>query len=96
MTPPSILSYGPLLWKAFGTSSAAVPPIFIARAGLDGPGINEPLDRFLAEAMAKNLSIEMMNHPDGHHSFDLLDADARSREIIQRALEFIRARLERN
>ena len=74
----------------------AVPPIFVARAGLDGPGINEPLDRFLAEAVAKNLSIEVMNHPEGHHGFDSLDADARSREIVKRALEFIRARLERN
>jgi acetyl esterase/lipase len=74
----------------------AVPPIFVARAGLDGPGINEPLARFVAEAMAKNLSIEMVNHPNGRHGFDLLDADARSREIIQRALEFIRERLEGN
>jgi acetyl esterase/lipase len=74
----------------------AVPPIFVARAGLDGPGINEPLGRFVTAAVTKNLSIEMMNHPDGHHGFDLLDADARSREIIQRALEFIKARLEGN
>ena len=74
----------------------AVPPIFVARAGLDGPGINEPLGRFVTAAVTKNLSIEMMNHPDGHHGFDLLDADARSREIIQRALEFIKARLDGN
>ena len=35
-----------------------------------------------------------MTHPQGRHGFDILDDDARSRAIIRRTLEFLRAALE--
>jgi hypothetical protein len=35
-----------------------------------------------------------MNHPTGRHGFDILDDDARSREIIARTLDFLKARLQ--
>jgi acetyl esterase/lipase len=70
-----------------------VPPIFVGRAGWDSADLNRNLDRFVAEAMAKNLLIEVMNHPTGRHGFDIIDPNARSREIIQRALEFLRTHL---
>jgi acetyl esterase/lipase len=73
-----------------------VPPIFVGRAGLDSADLNRNLDRFVAEAIAKNLLIEVMNHPTGRHGFDIIDANARSREIIQRALEFLRTHLGEN
>lgn len=34
-----------------------------------------------------------MNHPSGLHSFDILNDDYRSREIIRATLEFIREHL---
>lgn len=37
--------------------------------------------------------IEVLVHPQGRHGFDVLDDDARSREIIARTIEFLRARL---
>lgn len=70
-----------------------VPPIFVGRAGWDSADLNRNLDRFVAEAMAKNLLIEVMNHPTGRHGFDIIDPNARSREIIQRTLEFLRTHL---
>lgn len=67
------------------------PPIFIARAGLDAADLNSGLDRFVEMALANNLTVEVMNHAAGHHGFDVADNDERSREIIKRGLEFIKA-----
>jgi acetyl esterase/lipase len=68
-------------------------PLFVARAGLDHPVLNATIDRFVAEALAANAEIDVMNHPNGRHGFDFLDDDARSREIIVRAVDFLRLRL---
>jgi acetyl esterase/lipase len=69
------------------------PPIFVARAGLDSPSLNNNLDQFVAAALKENLFIEVVNHPNGRHGFDVLDDNDRSREIILRALEFLKVRL---
>ena len=66
-------------------------PIFIARAGLDQPMINETIDLFVQEALAGNVVLDVMNHPSGRHGFDILDDDDRSREIIARAVAFAQA-----
>jgi dienelactone hydrolase len=63
-------------------------PMFVARAGLDQPLINESIDEFVQEALAGNALLELMNHPAGRHGFDILDDDERSREIIARAVAF--------
>jgi len=70
----------------------AVPPLFVARAGLDNPALNAALDRFAQEAMTRNVTIDFVNHAAGHHGFDALDDDERTREIIRRTIEFIKAR----
>jgi acetyl esterase/lipase len=75
---------------------AHTPPIFVARAGLDSPGLNNNLDQFVAAALKENLLVEVMNHPSGRHGFDILDDSDRSREIIRRALDFLKIRLSRN
>jgi len=72
-----------------------IAPIFIARAGLDYSALNQSVDQFVREALAHNISIDLMNHPEGQHSFDMLDDNARSREIIRATLEFIKAHLLR-
>ncbi len=69
------------------------PPLFIGRAGLDNPALNAGIDSLIAAALAKNLSIEVMNHATGRHGFDILDPGDRSREIIRRAVEFLNASL---
>jgi acetyl esterase/lipase len=70
----------------------AVPPLLVARAGLDNPALNVALGRFAQEAMTRNVTIDFVNHAAGHHGFDFLDDDERTREIIRRTIEFIRAR----
>lgn len=77
-----------------GSEGAGIAPIFIARAGLDHPLLNGPMDHFVQEALARNLTLEVMNHATGRHGFDILDDDARSREIIARTLDFLKARLQ--
>jgi acetyl esterase/lipase len=73
--------------------SAAVPPLFIARAGLDDPQANQTLDRFVAEASARGVTVEVACHPSGHHAFDILDNDETSREIIQQTIRFMQVHL---
>jgi acetyl esterase/lipase len=67
-------------------------PIFVARAGLDRPALNETIDRFIQAALSRNVTIEFSNHAGGRHGFDILNDDHRSREIIQRTIDFIQAR----
>jgi dipeptidyl aminopeptidase/acylaminoacyl peptidase len=72
---------------------ASIPPLFVVRAGLDRAFLNESIDEFVQVAVANNLPITFMNHPSGLHSFDTLNDDDRSREIIRASLEFIRTNL---
>jgi acetyl esterase/lipase len=69
------------------------PPIFVARAGLDRPGLNETLDRFTNAALEAGLDLELHNHAEGRHAFDVTDPSPRSSEIIARSIEFLKSRL---
>lgn len=73
-----------------GKSNQIFPPMFIARAGLDNADLNDGLDRFVQLALKNNVSLELFNHPNGHHGFDIEDDNERSREILKRTIEFIR------
>ncbi len=68
-------------------------PLLIVRAGRDNPGLNEAIDRFLTEAVARNLPTAFINYPNGVHAFDILDDSRASREIISRTLAFMHAHL---
>jgi acetyl esterase/lipase len=68
------------------------PPVLIARAGRDQPWLNATVDDFVHRALAANVPLDLMNHPQGQHGFDILDDDARSREILARTLDFLKAR----
>ena len=77
-------------------SKGAGLPIFIARAGLDQPMINQAIDGFVQEALAGNALLDVMNHPAGRHGFDILDDNDRSREIIARAVAFAQVHVRRS
>jgi len=74
-------------------SGRPVPPVLVARAGLDQPSLNATIDRFIAAALANNAPLEVVNHPGGRHGFDVLDDDPHSREIAARTIEFLRTHL---
>jgi acetyl esterase/lipase len=70
-----------------------IPPVFISQAGRDRPELNASIARFVEEALTRNVSIDLMTHPTGRHSFDILDNVPRSREIIAHTLAFLRMHL---
>jgi acetyl esterase/lipase len=71
-----------------------IAPIFIARAGRDQvPTMDDSIDRFAREAISKNISLTITNHPTGVHGFDNQNDDDRSKEIIQSAIAFMKSHL---
>lgn len=65
-------------------------PMLIAKAGKDSPRLNATIDSFVGKAALLNAPVELLEHPDGRHGFDVLNDDARSREIIRRTLQFVK------
>ncbi|HEX6607338.1 MAG TPA: alpha/beta hydrolase [Chloroflexia bacterium] len=92
VTPDLLREFSPVAQVPAGPESC--PPLLIARAGLDRATINASIDAFIQAALAHNLDLDVMNHPTGRHGFDVLDADARSREIIRRTLAFLTQHLD--
>lgn len=67
-----------------------IPPIFIARAGMDNPQLNESLDNFIAKVLANNLYADIYNHPTGHHAFDIFDDNERTHNLLKSTLFFLK------
>jgi acetyl esterase/lipase len=87
-----ILKFSPA--AALAQSAGTLPPIFVARAGKDQiPDLQPGLDRFVAEAIARNVALEFVNQPDGEHGFDNAPGDQRSRDIVRQAVEFLQRNL---
>ncbi len=72
---------------------STIPPLLIVRAGLDNPALNAGIDEFMQLAVQRNLDVNFMNHATGHHAFDMLDNNERSREIIRATLDFFTTHL---
>ncbi len=70
-------------------STGDVAPMLIVRAGLDDARLNASIARLVTVAVANNVNIDFMNHATGHHAFDMLDDNERSKEIIRATLEFL-------
>jgi acetyl esterase/lipase len=79
--------------RALGDDARSAPPCLVARAGLDHSWLNGGIDRFVQEALTKGAALDLLNHPEGRHGFDILDDDARSKQIIRRTLDFLRDQL---
>ncbi len=87
--------FSPVAQLAAGAGGLA--PVFVARAGLDQiPTLNDSIDRFVREAVEQNAPVTLFNHPRGVHGFDNQTPDARSREIVRAALEFMKTNLGLN
>jgi acetyl esterase/lipase len=70
-------------------ATGRLPPVLIARAGKDEDWILGSIDRFVAAANAKGMSLDLLTLPEGHHGFDTVDDTARSREVIKATLDFL-------
>lgn len=90
VTAEALAAYSPT--RLLAGVVGPVPPLFVARAGDDGARFNDAIDRFIAEALARNLDLDFVNHPTGRHAFDIRDDDERSRRVIRSVLAFIASR----
>jgi acetyl esterase/lipase len=79
---------------ALGRDASNAPPIVLARAGRDMfAEINPSIDRFVAGANSAGATVDLLTHPTGRHSFDILDPGDRSSQIIERTLMALRQNL---
>ena len=65
-------------------------PVLFVRAGLDRPPVNRAMDALVGAALAQNAPVAVVNHPGGHHAFELVDNDAATRAVIEETLAFVR------
>jgi len=79
--------------KQLRPGTGPFPPVLIARVGLDDAWSNAAVDAFVATAHSKNVTLDLLTFPEGHHGFDIFDDQERSREIIRATLAFLKANL---
>jgi acetyl esterase/lipase len=70
-----------------------LPAILLAKAALDNPSLIEGTDQFVNDLTGRGAQVTLLTHENGVHAFDLRNDDARSREIIQQTIEFIKLQL---
>ncbi|MFJ8887740.1 alpha/beta fold hydrolase [Streptomyces sp. NPDC102402] len=64
-------------------------PLVLVRAGLETAGIAATVEEFLAAAYACGAEIEVVDVPDGHHTFESVDPDEASREAVRGAVRTV-------
>jgi dienelactone hydrolase len=100
--PMDVRPYGrdPVLAKvspmALLEEGMPLPPLLVGRAALDDEELNQSIDAFVNLAWEQQLDVELLDHGEGHHAFDVVDGDSRSREIIEATLEFLAGHLAPN
>lgn len=85
--------FSPLATVEAASAGQITTPLLLARAGQDHPSLNAGLDAFVGAALKANMPLAALNHPAGYHSFDARNDDARTREILEVTLGFLRAHL---
>ena len=70
------------------------PPLLVARAGQDLVMLNQAMDRWMKQARAARADVELLEHPQGDHGFEVRQDDERSREILRRTIAFLAERLK--
>jgi acetyl esterase/lipase len=69
---------------AIGEPGATIPPIVLTRVGLERPEVAEQVEQFLSAATDAGVPVEVIDVPNGHHSFDILDHTDESRRAVER------------
>jgi hypothetical protein len=70
-------------------------PLFVVRSGREQfAHLNDAIDAFVLNALARNLPVTCVNHPDGPHAFDLFHDSEATREIIRQMLRFMQFHLQ--
>jgi acetyl esterase/lipase len=65
-------------------------PLLVVRAGHDAtPGLDATLTRFVAAARARGLEVELVEHADAPHAFDLVDDTPATRAVIEQVVAYL-------
>jgi acetyl esterase/lipase len=86
----AVLCYGPLDDLA---PDPALPPLLVVRAGRDDRQLNRSINDFVSAAEARQLAVELVHQPHGHHAFDVADDTDASRKVIRHVLAFLHGHL---
>ncbi|MGE5673936.1 MAG: alpha/beta hydrolase family protein [Mycobacterium leprae] len=87
VTPDLRRSFSPVTYLQ---SDRPIPPVFVMRAGQDQvPGLNESIDRFVAEGLSRNHPLTLVNAPEAPHAFDIRSDAGWARAIIRQTLAFM-------
>ena len=86
MADDTVREFSPISYLIDG---ADLPPMLMSRAGLDRPELNTSIDAFVTQGVASGVMLDFLNHPTGHHAFDVLDNVPRSQAIVRRTLAFM-------
>ena len=70
--------------------------LFVVRSGRDEfVGVNETIDRFVVDALRRNLPLTFINHANAPHAFEINDDTPLSRHILEEAVAFLQLHLRR-
>ena len=86
-TPPS-WDLGPAL-RPIEALSPSAPPVLVTRVGKEQPQLAAAVTAFLQTAISRGLPVELIDVPDGRHSFDILDHNEQSRIAVEQAMALI-------
>ncbi|MEU5217223.1 alpha/beta fold hydrolase [Streptomyces sp. NPDC020807] len=65
------------------------PPVVLTRAGREHPAFADTVQAFLDAAARRNADVEIVDVPDGHHAFELVDPTDASRAAVERAMRSV-------
>jgi dienelactone hydrolase len=75
--------------------TAGSVPILLTRVGREGPEIAATIEAFTASAERHQVAIDVIDVPDGQHSFDMLDHTDSSRAAVTEAMTRVTSALAR-
>jgi acetyl esterase/lipase len=78
--------YGTRFNPAAAVGDSGALPIVLTRVGRESPQIAATVAEFVAAAEHCQARLEIIDVPNGQHSFDILDHTDESREAVERAL----------
>jgi acetyl esterase/lipase len=83
----------PRFLPADAVAAAGSLPLVLTRVGRENPQVAEGVEAFVNAAHAAGAQLEIIDVPNGGHSFDILDATDESRDAINLAFATVTAHL---
>jgi dienelactone hydrolase len=68
-------------------------PVVLTRVGLERPELAAAVEQFAAAAANISANLEIIDVPNGHHSFDIIDHTDESRAAVRQALDHVAGHL---